>query len=127
MILQVKFFLSYLAQDICKLCKILQVTRFFFSKLGTNYITCSSLCNIVHNFASQYFFSYLAQDFAIMRKILLVTRFFLKTCSKLYNLRKFIQILQVKIFVHIMRKILRYCARFCKLQDFIFQNLQQIT
>ena len=57
--------------------------KILFSKLATNYITCTSLFNIGHDFVSQY-------------------------------------------FICILRKILQYCKRFCKLQDLIFQNLQQI-
>ena len=119
--LQVKF-ISYLAQDFSILRKILQVTRFYFFK------TCNKLhklrkfmqywawfCKSIFFFISCARFCNIAQDFASF-KILFFQKF-ATNCAKYItwaSLGNIVLDFTSKIFPHILRNILQYCARFCK-------------
>ena len=119
MILQVNFFCSQILRKILQYCaRFCKIQDFIFSKLCNKLaknITCASLCNMAHDFASKFFCSQTLREIlqycTRFCKIqdLIFSKLFNKLC-KVRNLRKF---MQVNLF------LFKFYARFCNIaQDF---------
>ena len=95
----------------------------FFSKLATNYITCAMLCYMrmimqvkVLLILSCARFLNIAQDFTSFKILFFQNLQEIGQSTELAQVYAILPlILQFNFFPHILRKILQYCTRFCKL------------
>ena len=111
---------------LCRFCNIAQSFasyKIFFSKLATNYITCAKLCYMRMIMQVKVFlilscarFLNIAQDFASFKILFFQNLQQIGQSTELAQVYAILPlILQFNFCPHILRKILQYCKRFCKL------------